>query len=303
MVLTDHNESFQTFTFLIGFLFFLFVGNLDAREPKIGTKENPIRMIFVPSGDSQKILEGGEDIARLLNKKTEFAIKSSVATSYAAAIEAMGAGKIDIGWLPTFSYVLAKEKYNVDLLFIVSRFGSPMYRGQIVTRADSGIKNLVDLRNKTFAFVDPASASSHIFIKMLLLSNGYKPDSYFSKSIFAGSHNAVIFSVMRGEVDAGATYDDARGAIAKTHPEVFEKIRVIAYTQEIPNDTVCSRRGLDPVIKEKIRASLKWLSKTKEGADVLKRVYGISGLMDFDALFDPVRRAKQFLKMELRSLK
>tara|TARA_B100000686_G_scaffold342095_1_gene420590 strand:- start:890 stop:1663 length:774 start_codon:yes stop_codon:yes gene_type:complete len=256
-------------------------------------------MIFVPSGDTQTILEGGEEIARLLSLSTGLTIKSSVATSYAAATEAIGAKKVDIGWLATFSYVLAKEKYDVELLLVVSRFGSPFYRGQIVVSSDSGINNLSDLKGKTFAFVDPASTSGHIFIKTLLLSNGYDPDTFFSKSLFAGSHNAVIFSVLRGEVDAGATYDDARAAIAKTYPKVFEKTKVITYTQYIPNDTVCARNGLDPRIKEKVRRGLKSLSKSKEGAKIFKKVYGISGLIDFDAMFDPVRNAQKLLKMDL----
>ena len=76
----------------------------------LGTTKHPIRMMFVPSGDAQVIVKGGEDVAELLHEETGLHFKTSVATSYAAVIEAMGAGKVDIGWLATFSYVLAKEK-------------------------------------------------------------------------------------------------------------------------------------------------------------------------------------------------
>ena len=106
-------------------------------------------------------------MAELLNKETGLHFKTSVATSYAAVIEAMGAGKVDIGWLATFSYVLAKDKYDVELLLIVQRFGSPFYRGQIMVRSDSGINSLKDLKGKSFAFVDPASTSGHLYPKTL----------------------------------------------------------------------------------------------------------------------------------------
>ncbi|TDJ60422.1 MAG: phosphate/phosphite/phosphonate ABC transporter substrate-binding protein, partial [Nitrospina sp.] len=223
-----------------------------------------------------------------------------IATGCAAVIEAMGAGKVDIGWLATFAYVLAQQKYDVELLLIVVRFGSPFYRGQIITRADSGIHKLSDLKGKKFAFVDPVSTSGHLYPKMLLLSNGLNPDRLFAQSLFAGSHNAVILSVLRGEVDAGATYDDARAAVAKSYPEVFTKLRVIAYTQDIPNDTVSARKGLDPAIRQKIKTGLMRLAKTPQGAKVLKRLYGISGLMDFDAFFDPVREAGRLLHLDLK---
>ena len=264
---------------------------------ELGTAEKPLHMMFVPSGEAQVILQGGEEIARRLKTFTGLHFKTSIATSYAAVIEAMGAGKVDIGWLATFAYVLAKEKYDADLLLIVVRFGSPFYRGQIVARADSGIATLADLKGKRFAFVDPASTSGHLYPKTLLMSKGLNPDRLFSHSVFAGSHNAVILSIMKGEVDAGATYDDARAAIAKSFPEVYDQVRVIAHTKEIPNDTVTARKNLDPALKLKIKEGLLHLSKTPEGSRVLKRLYGISGLMDFDAFFDPVREARRLLQL------
>lgn len=273
----------------------------QAESVELGTPDNPIRMMFVPSGDAQVILEGGQEIAQQLKQATGLHFATTVATSYAAVIEAMGAGKVDIGWLATFSYVLAREKYDIDLLLIVVRFGKPFYRGQIMVRADSGIKTLAGLKGKTFAYVDPASTSGHLYPKALLLSNGHDPDSFFSQTVFAGSHNAVVISLLNGEVDAGAAYDGSHAAVAKSYPEVFKKVQVLAYTQDIPNDTVTARKGLPMEIKNKIKEGLKYISKTPEGGKVLKRVYGISGLMDLDGFFDPVRDASRILGLNLKT--
>jgi len=265
----------------------------------LGTSENPLRMMFVPSGDVQVILKGGEEVGDLLQKETGLYFKTSVATSYAAVIEAMGAGKVDIGWLATFAYVLAKDKYDVELLLVVQRFGSPFYRGQIMVRADSGIHSLKDLKGKRFAFVDPASTSGHLYPKTLLLSKGFEPKTFFGKSVFAGSHNAVVLSIYKGEVDGGAAYDGSRAAVAKSYPDIYEKIKVIAYTKEIPNDTVSVRKDLAENLKVKIRNGLKKISQSPKGSKILKRLYGISGLMDLDGLFDPVREAGRLLNLDL----
>ena len=129
----------------------------------------------------------------------------------------------------------------------------------------------------------------------------------------------MILSVLKKEVDAGATYDDARAAVAKTYPEVFTQLRVIAYTRDIPNDTVSARKGLDPALKQKIRTGLIQMANTPDGSKVLKQVYGISGLLDFDAenkldpqlhsgpkdyddLFDPVREAGRLLDLDLKKM-
>ena len=267
----------------------------------LGTSSNPIRMMFVPSGDAQVIVKGGQEVAKLLQKETGLHFKTSVATSYAAVIEAMGAGKVDIGWLATFSYVLAKDKYDVELLLVVQRFGSPFYRGQIMVRADSGINSLDNLQGKRFAFVDPASTSGHLYPKTLLLSKGLDPKTFFGKTIFVGSHNAVVLSIYKGEVDGGAAYDGSRAAVAKSYPDVFEKIKVLAYTKEIPNDTVSVRKELPEGLKVKLRNGLKKISDSPKGSKILKRLYGISGLMDLDGLFDPVREAGRLLDLNLEN--
>lgn len=280
-------------------IFLLFWLPLSAGAQTLGSAENPLRMMFVPSGDTQVILKGGQEIGQLLQKDTGLHFKTSVATSYAAVIEAMGAGKVDVGWLATFSYVLAHDKYGVELLLVVQRFGSPFYRGQIMVRADSGIQDLAGLKGKQFAFVDPASTSGHLYPKVLLLSQGFDPEHFFKKSVFAGSHNAVVLSIYKGEVDGGAAYDGSRSAVAKSFPDVFDKVKVIAYTKEIPNDTVSVRKELPENLKLKIREGLKKVSRSPRGSKILKKLYGISGFTDLDGLFDPVREAGRLLNLNL----
>ncbi|PIP72517.1 MAG: phosphonate ABC transporter substrate-binidng protein [Nitrospinae bacterium CG22_combo_CG10-13_8_21_14_all_47_10] len=280
-------------------IFLLFWLPFSAGAQTLGSAENPLRMMFVPSGDTQVILKGGQEIGHLLQKDTGLHFKTSVATSYAAVIEAMGAGKVDVGWLATFSYVLAHDKYGVELLLVVQRFGSPFYRGQIMVRADSGIQDLAGLKGKQFAFVDPASTSGHLYPKALLLSQGFDPEHFFKKSVFAGSHNAVVLSIYKGEVDGGAAYDGSRSAVAKSFPDVFDKVKVIAYTKEIPNDTVSVRKELPENLKLKIREGLKKVSRSPKGSKILKKLYGISGFTDLDGLFDPVREAGRLLNLNL----
>ncbi len=294
-----HFYSFRFFCLLITLFLQVAIFPQPVLADVLGTSKNPLRMMFVPSGDAQVIVKGGQEVGDLLHKETGLYFKTSVATSYAAVIEAMGAGKVDIGWLATFSYVLAKDKYDVELLLVVQRFGSPFYRGQIMVRTDSGIHSLKDLKGKRFAFVDPASTSGHLYPKTLLLSKGFEPKTFFGKSVFAGSHNAVVLSIYKGEVDGGAAYDGSRAAVAKSYPDVFEKIKVIAYTKEIPNDTVSVRKNIPEGLKAKIREGLKKISNSPKGSKVLKRLYGISGLVDLDGLFDPVREAGRLLNLDL----
>jgi ABC-type phosphate/phosphonate transport system substrate-binding protein len=128
------------------------------------------------------------------------------------------------------------------------------------------------------------------------------PETHFSKAVFLGSHNAVVLSILKGEVDGGAAFEDIRAVVAKSFPEIYKKIKVIAHTEEIPNDTVAARKDLSPEIKEKIREGLKAMAKSKEGMDILRKSYQIGGLMDLDGYYDSVRKAGTLLGLDLGKL-
>src|SRR5215207_5142679 len=101
----------------------------------LGSAATPLKMAFVPSADSQKVLSSGQPLADLLTRFTGLTFQVSVPTSYAAVIEAMGANNVDIGWLAPFAYVLAKDKFGAEVILASLRGGSKTYTGQIITAA------------------------------------------------------------------------------------------------------------------------------------------------------------------------
>ncbi len=256
-----------------------------AAGPALGTADNPLVMSFVPSGDTQEIIAGGEAIETMLEEATGLVIESNVATSYAAVVEAMGAGNAHIGWLNTFAYLLAHEKYGVEARIATSRFGSTSYKGQIITQADSGITTLADLKGKIFCWVDPLSTSGYIIPRVELQAAGVNPDTDFAKTVEAGSHNNVAIAVYNGECDGGATCVDARSSVEKDLPDIMTKVVVIAESPPIPNDGVSFAADLDPAMEDQIVAALLEIAQTEAGKEALNTVYSISGLEAADDSF------------------
>lgn len=261
------------------------------KAPALGTEENPIIMSFVPSGDTQEIIAGGEQLARMITERTGLVVKANVGTDFAAVREAMGAGKAHIGWLNTFNYVLAHEKYGVDVALVTVRFGSTSYKGQIIVRADSGIQSVQDLKGKVMCWVDPNSTSGYIIPRIFLKANGIDPDADFAKTVEAGSHNNVVVAVYNGDCDAGATYSDARSSVEKDIPDVKEKVVVLATTSDIPNDNVSFIKGFPADMRQKIVQALLDIAQTEEGKAALKTVYSIEGLKPADDSFYDAFRA------------
>lgn len=282
---------------------------IAAAGPSPVPAQTRLVMAFVPSGEASTILESGNRISHLLEMATGYQFQSVVATSYAGVIEAMGANRADIGWLNTFSYVIAHQKYGVEVRLVTVRFGLPYYRAEIITQATSGINGLADLRGKRFAFVDPASTSGYLFPVAGLKKAGYDPQKFFGQTIFAGSHNNVVLAVYQGRVDAGSVFEDARGSVQKTLPDVMQKVKVVWKSDPIPNDTVSFRKGLPEDVKAKVTTALLRFSQTPAGLDALKSLYEIEALADYnllvtkykvkastlDAFFDPVRDVQRFV--------
>jgi len=273
-------------------------------------------MAFVPSGEARTIIESGSRIAQLLEMATGYRFETFVATSFAGVIEAMTAGRADIGWLNTFSYVIAHQKYGVEVRLVTVRFGLPYYRAEIITQAASGITSLADLRGKNFAFVDPASTSGYLFPLAALKKAGYDPQKFFGQTVFAGSHNNVVLAVYQGRADAGAVYDDARGTVQKTLPDVMEKVKVIWYSSPIPNDTVSFRRDLPEDVKARVEKALLRFAETPAGLEALNSLYDIDALADYsllrtkykvqvpslDSFYDPVRDVARYAGINLEEL-
>ena len=256
----------------------------------LGTADNPIVMSFVPSGDTQDIIASGDTLATMLSEATGLVVEANVGTDFSAVREAMCAGQAHIGWLNTFNYVMANEQCGVDAGMVTSRFDATTYSGQIIVRADSGIETLADLEGKVMCWVDPASTSGYIIPRIMLAAEGVDPDTAFSETIEAGSHNNVVTQVYNGDCNAGATFSDARTGIEEEFPDVLEVVSVLATTSEIPNDSVSFIADFPAEMRAEIIAALLDISASPEGQEALNTLYNIEALQESnDAFYDTFR--------------
>lgn len=280
-------------------------------QPAAAATGQTLRMAFVPSADSGKVLATGQPLGEELGKITGLKFEVSVPTSYAAVIEAMGAGRVDVGWLAPFAYVIAKDKYGSDVILTTTRQNSKTYRSQLITHIESGVNTVEDLKGKKFAFPDPASASGFLYPAAMLKEKGYDYKSYFSEVVYAGGHDKVVIAVYQKSVEGGATFGrsssdpnapltDARTNVQSTLPDVLQKVKIITETDPIPNDTVSVRKGLEAPLIDKVKTGFLQLAKSDNGKKLLNDLYRIDGLVEgTDADYDPIRRKAQLVGLNI----
>lgn len=275
----------------------------------LGTAANPIKMAFVPSSDSAKILLSGEKIGQMLEKQTGLSFKVSVPTSYAAVVEAMNAGQIDVAWLAPTSYVAANNRYGVELLLTTMRNGSKVFPFSIIVAADSPIKTVADLKGKKIAGADPLSTSGNLYPRAFLVSQGIDPNKDV-QWVYSGGHDKSIIALVNGQVDAAVVFGeykgtpDARDRVKGTIPDVMQKTRVLLNSESvnamIPNDTVSARKDLAADLKTKIRDGLLAVAKTEDGIKELQALYQINGLdVGNPADYAPILEAAKAANIDL----
>ena len=281
----------------------LFTGG--KKEVPLGSEENPIIWSFVPSGEMERVAAGAQSVADLLHDRTGLYFSTIVATEYAGVIEALASDppEAHMASLATFAYVLAADRGVAEAALVSVRYGTPTYNGQIIARADSGISKITDLKGKTFARVDPLSTSGWIIPMLTMKAAGINPETDLEQIVDAGSHDSVAAAVYNGDVDAGATYVDARTRIEEDHPDVMEKVVVIEVTTDIPNDGVQFHPGIPQELREKIVNALLEIANTEEGKNALKTAYQWTALERHDDTFyDPFRQVLQASGLSVEEL-
>jgi phosphate/phosphite/phosphonate ABC transporter binding protein len=278
-----------TFVVLGIFLFFQ-LSTAQAVELKFG---------FTPVLSEAEMKEEFQPLMDYLTKSTGIEVTLYIAKTYGDLRQQMEAGKVDIGSFSPFAYVDAVTGGKIKIIAQSILDYSAFYKGLIITKKDSGISGLADLKGKRFAFVDPKSASGYVYPRAMLIEKGFDPDKFFGETIFSGGHDKVIIAVLDGKVEAGAIYDGAL-AIAKGKGLKTEDLTAIASTDPIPHDAVVVRSDLDDVATKKIQKALIDLEKTEEGKKVIaKSKKKLTGhILADDKTFDVVRRTAKIAGMK-----
>ena len=271
----------------------------------IGTEKNPILFAAVPSGETERVLTGFDDMATLLYESTGLVIQPYVATSYAGVIEAMcqDEPKAHMAALATFSYVLAHEKGCADVALVSSRYDTEFYNGQFVVKADSDFETLEDLKGASWCATDKLSTSGYIIPKIMFKAVGIDVETDMGGVVEAGSHEAAVAGLYNGDCDFATSYVDARTRIEEDYPDIMEITKVIAVEPEIPNDGIQFVTGFPEDVKDTLVKGILALFETEEGLAAMDAAYQWSGMkVHDDTFYDQFRQILDASGMNIEDL-
>ena len=265
---------------------------------RAGEAADRLHLVLTPSQKPTDLMATGEEFGRVLGKLVGVPVRVTVASDYAAVIEALRNRSADLAFVHPGGYVLASREAKAVIVAKNVWHGKSSFTSRIYVRRDAGIASLEQLRGRTIAFVDPASSSGYIYPMVLLIKRGLvsgrDPKTFFKDVVFSGAHDASMRALLNGHVDAIASFDLAREQYLKD-PAERERLVYVAETEPIPEAGIAARDGLDPALFAKVRGALLQI-RAPAHAELLKRLYEIDGFEAAeDREYDPVRAAIELL--------
>lgn len=270
----------------------------------------------VPAENASGVTERFQPFIAYLSQELGVKITLRIANDYAAVIEGQRAGNIHVAAYGPTSYARAAMTGVKVEPFVTTRNadGSLGYYSVTYVLARSQYQKMADLKGKTLALVDPNSASGNNAPRFFLNRDGYDIDSFFGKTIYAGSHENAVLALNQGTVDAAANWwnadDDSnltrmlnKGMLknADGTPMKYADFRIVYKSDLLPNSPYAYLASLPADLKAAInKAFTEAPTKAKAAFDKLSdgkdREFVPVSAKDYDAMTQMIKYVDELRK-------
>lgn len=168
-----------------------------------------------------------------------------------------------------------------------------LFRGIILVRRDSGIRQVSDLKGKKVSYPAPTALAATMMPQYYLHTHGLDVNRDIV-NVYVGSQESSILNVLRGHVAAGATWPVPWNVFQQENPKQAAQLEVKWRTETLPNNGWVVRNDIPPILAEKVSKVLVGLRDTPEGRKMLKKI----GISRFDyATSQTYKPVEQYLKV------
>ncbi|MEG0286813.1 MULTISPECIES: phosphate/phosphite/phosphonate ABC transporter substrate-binding protein [Vagococcus] len=276
----------------------------DKKEATKGEKEKLV-VQFVPTNNDGSMEAKTKPFAEYLSKALDKEVSVTLATDYSTIVEAMSSGQVDIGIMPPAAYVQAKDMGAAEAI-LTSQIGdmdletglpiegklSNTFKGEVLVKADSDIKELKDLKGKKIATLSPNSASGYIYPVAEMKDAGIDPTTD-STLTTVNDIPSEMTAVLNGQVDAAFVFEGARNVFgsAFSDKDLFKELRVLYLTEgDIPNDAIAVQPSMDDELKKQVKEAFLNMKDDEKGAEAMSMWSHLGYQEAADSAYDTVRQ-------------
>lgn len=222
-----------------------------------------------------------------LSARTGSAVVFVQRASYREISEQINARNLDIAWMCGYPYTM--DRTHLTLLAVPLHLGRPEYHSYLIVRDDrDDIARIDDLAGGVFALSDPNSFSGSLYPRFLLHEAGLTVDTHFRRSFFTWSHRKVVEAVAGGLADGGAVAGYVWETLARIHPEITARTRVVSRSPAYGFPPFVARSDLDAELVTTVRDVFVDMRNDPVGARLLETL-NLDGFVPGNPeMFDPI---------------
>lgn len=142
------------------------------------------------------------------------------------------------------------------------------YHALVVARADSGLRRLVDLKDKALVYSSPDSVAGYLIPRAVFRAEGIEDATFFAKIGHAEGPVAAVRSVLAGDYDAALAWSSLDGEASEGYSRgtltamvgdgtlTMDDVRVVWQSRLIPHGPHVVRNTVAEELKTLLRAAL-----------------------------------------------
>ncbi|MBN9062608.1 MAG: phosphonate ABC transporter substrate-binding protein [Rhizobiales bacterium 65-9] len=228
---------------------------------------------IIPAENASGVVDRYTPFVNYLSKELGTKVTLRVANDYAAVIEGQKAGNIHIASYGPASYARATMTgAKIEPFAIETNLdGTKGYYSVLWVKANSPYQKIEDLKGKSLCLVDPNSTSGNNVPRMAMDKMGIDPDKFFSKVVYAGSHENAVIAVGQSSCDAGFNWwnneDESNlQRMARKNMVKADDFRMIFKSDQIVNSPYAYLSDLPADLKAKIKGAVLNIDKKDKAA-------------------------------------
>ena len=253
------------------------------------TNPNALRVAVASITSPKQTMIFYHELLRYFGEKLERDIILVQRKTYAEVNELLGSGDIDLAFICSGPYAVAKNRYRLIPVAVPVVMQKETYRSYLIVNRDSQASDLEALRGRTFAFSDPESNTGFLVPHFILNRIGETADHFFSKTIYTYSHDNSIMAVARSLVDGAFVHEQIWEYFRHQHPDFTSQTRVIFRSEPFGNPPVVASSHLPADMIERIKHFLYNLHLDAHGQSILSHLMIERFVPVKEELYEPIR--------------